>query len=115
MSTSLCQAVVDKCTNLGLKLTRRGNKLSLNKKFIVLKPFPWRLCVKVCGGTGRPSPCNWTVGALLPFSPLRGYVLDMVPARERTPVTQAELNQMRQIYDEAMLPGHLLRSDDMVD
>ena len=45
------------------------------------------------------------VGALLPFSPLRGYVLGMIPARERTSVTEAELNQMKQITYEAMKAG----------
>ena len=45
------------------------------------------------------------VGALLPFSPLRGYVLGMLPARERTSVTDAELNQMKQITYEAMKAG----------
>jgi len=37
------------------------------------------------------------VGCLVPFSPLRGYVLGMIEARERTSVTEAELNQMKQI------------------
>jgi N-acyl-D-aspartate/D-glutamate deacylase len=45
------------------------------------------------------------VGALMPFSPLRGYVLGMVPARQRTTVTEAELNQMKQIFYEAMQAG----------
>ena len=45
------------------------------------------------------------VGALLPFSPLRGYVLGMIPARERTSVTDAELNQMKRITYEAMKAG----------
>ena len=45
------------------------------------------------------------VGALFPFSPLRGYVLGMMPARERTSVTEAELNQMKQIFHEAMKAG----------
>ena len=45
------------------------------------------------------------VGALLPFSPLRGYVLGMIPARERTSVTDDELNQMKQIFHEAMQAG----------
>ncbi len=45
------------------------------------------------------------VGALLPFSPLRGYVLGMIPARERTSVTEAELNQMKQIMYESMQAG----------
>ena len=45
------------------------------------------------------------VGALIPFSPVRGYVLGMKPARERTSVTDAELNQMRQIMYEGMKAG----------
>ena len=45
------------------------------------------------------------VGALFPFSPLRGYVLGMLPARERTSVTDAELNQMKQMFYEAMKAG----------
>ena len=45
------------------------------------------------------------VGALVPFSPLRGYVLGMIPARERTSVTEAELNQMKQILYDSMQAG----------
>ena len=45
------------------------------------------------------------VGALLPFSPMRGYVLGMYPARERTSVTDSELNEMKQIFHEAMQAG----------
>ncbi len=45
------------------------------------------------------------VGALLPFSPMRGYVLGMLAARERTSVTESELNQMKQILHEAMSAG----------
>jgi N-acyl-D-aspartate/D-glutamate deacylase len=45
------------------------------------------------------------VGALVPFSPLRGYVLGMIPARNRTAVTAAELNQMKQLLYEAMQAG----------
>ena len=45
------------------------------------------------------------VGALFPFSPMRGYVLGMMPARERTSVTEAELNQMKQLFHEAMKAG----------
>ena len=45
------------------------------------------------------------VGALVPFSPVRGYVLGMIPARERTSVTGAELNQMKQIMHEGMKVG----------
>ena len=45
------------------------------------------------------------VGALLPYSPMRGYVLGMLAARERTSVTEAELNKMKQITHEAMQAG----------
>ena len=45
------------------------------------------------------------VGALFPFSPMRGYVLGMIPARERTSVTEAELNQMKQLFYESMKAG----------
>ena len=45
------------------------------------------------------------VGALFPFSPLRGYVLGMLPARERTSVTEAELNRMKQLFHEGMKAG----------
>ena len=45
------------------------------------------------------------IGALFPFSPMRGYVLGMMEARERTSVTDAELNQMKQLTYEAMKAG----------
>ena len=45
------------------------------------------------------------VGAMFPFSPMRGYVLGMLAARERTSVTDAELTQMKQIFHEAMAAG----------
>ena len=45
------------------------------------------------------------VGALFPFSPLRGYVLGMIPARQRTSVTEAELNRMKQLFHEGMEAG----------
>ena len=45
------------------------------------------------------------IGALFPFSPLRGYVLGMIPARERTSVTEPELNQMKQLFYEGMKAG----------
>ena len=45
------------------------------------------------------------VGCLVPFSPLRGYVLGMIAARERTSVTEAELNQMKQILSDSMKAG----------
>ncbi len=45
------------------------------------------------------------VGALFPFSPLRGYVLGMMDARERTSVTDQEMNQMKQLFYEGMKAG----------
>ena len=45
------------------------------------------------------------VGALFPFSPLRGYVLGMIPARQRTSVTEAELNRMKELFYEGMKAG----------
>ncbi len=45
------------------------------------------------------------VGALFPFSPMRAYVLGMLEARQRTSVTEAELNQMKKIFHEAMSAG----------
>ena len=45
------------------------------------------------------------VGPLFPFSPMRGYVLGMLEARERSSVTEAELNQMKQLFHEAMSAG----------
>ena len=45
------------------------------------------------------------VGSVFPFSPLRAYVLGMQGSRERTSVTDAELNQMKQIFREAMEAG----------
>ncbi len=45
------------------------------------------------------------VGAVFPFSPLRGYVLGMIPARERSSVTEAELNSMKELFHEGMKAG----------
>ena len=45
------------------------------------------------------------IAPLFPFSPMRGYVLGMMEARERTQVTEAELNRMKQIFYEAMKAG----------
>ncbi len=45
------------------------------------------------------------IGALLPFSPMRGYVMGMMEARNRTTVTESELNQMKQLFHEAMTVG----------
>ena len=45
------------------------------------------------------------VGPMFPFSPMRGYMMGMIPARERTSTTEAEMNQMRQLLHEAMQAG----------
>ena len=45
------------------------------------------------------------VASLFPFNPIRGWVLGMLPARERTSVTEAELNQMKQMFYEGMKAG----------
>ena len=45
------------------------------------------------------------VGALIPFSPLRGYVLGMMEARQRTSVTEDELNTIKRLVHEAMAAG----------
>ncbi len=45
------------------------------------------------------------VGAMLPFSPMRGYVLGMIPSREKTSVAEAELSRMKQILHESMKAG----------
>ena len=45
------------------------------------------------------------VAQLFPFSPLRGYVLGVEAARERTRVTDSELNRMKQLFHEGMRAG----------
>ena len=45
------------------------------------------------------------VGALFPYSPLRGYVLGMREARERTSLTEAEMDQMMRLFHEGMEAG----------
>ena len=45
------------------------------------------------------------IGALFPFSPLRGYVLGMREARERTSVTDVELTRMKELLHESMAAG----------
>ena len=45
------------------------------------------------------------IGALFPFSCLRGYVLGMMESRTKTSVTEAELNQMKQLFHEGMQAG----------
>ena len=45
------------------------------------------------------------VASLFPFNPLRGYVLGMQAAREKTSVTEAELAQMKQLFHEGMKAG----------
>ena len=53
------------------------------------------------------------VGSVFPFSPLRAYVLGMIPSRERTSVTDVELNEMKRIFYEAMQAGAFGFSSDM--
>ena len=53
------------------------------------------------------------VGSVFPFSPLRGYVLGMLDSRERTSVTDVELNEMKRIFHEAMQAGAFGFSADM--
>ena len=53
------------------------------------------------------------VGSVFPFSPLRAYVLGMIPSRERTSVTDVELNEMKRIFYEAMQAGAFGFSADM--
>ncbi len=43
------------------------------------------------------NPLGVNVGSLIPFSPVRGYVLGMRASRERTSVTDDELNQMKKL------------------
>ena len=45
------------------------------------------------------------VASLFPFNPLRGYVLGMQAAREKTSVSDSELAQMKQLFHEAMKAG----------
>ena len=45
------------------------------------------------------------VGAMFPFSPMRVYVLGMMAARERTFVTESELNRMKELFHEGMSAG----------
>ena len=53
------------------------------------------------------------VGSVFPFSPLRAYVLGMMASRERTSVTDVELNEMKRIFYEAMQAGAFGFSADM--
>ena len=45
------------------------------------------------------------IGALFPFSPLRGYVMGMMEARTRKTVTETELNEMKRLFHEGMEAG----------
>ena len=53
------------------------------------------------------------VGSVFPFSPLRAYVIGMMASRERTSVTDTELNEMKRIFYEAMQAGAFGFSADM--
>ncbi len=66
--------------------------------------WDWETFPEYMDSLGRQG-LGVNVGALVPFSPLRGYVLGMIPARERTSVTESELNQMKQILHESMKAG----------
>ena len=50
-------------------------------------------------------PLGTNVGALVPFNPLRLYVLGIQDARERVNATDKELDQMKAIVHEAMASG----------
>ena len=45
------------------------------------------------------------VGALFPFSPMRGYVMGMMEARERGSATEGEMRQMKEMFHEGMKAG----------
>ena len=45
------------------------------------------------------------IGALFPMSPMRGYVMGMLESRQRTSATDAEINQIKQIFHDAMKAG----------
>ncbi len=45
------------------------------------------------------------IGALFPMSPMRGYVMGMLESRQRTSATDAEINQIKQIFYDAMKAG----------
>ena len=45
------------------------------------------------------------VGSMFPFQPLRGWVMGVMPSRERTSATEVEINQMKQLFHEAMKAG----------
>ena len=45
------------------------------------------------------------VASLFPFSPLRAYVMGMIPARQKRSVTPEELTQMKQLFYEGMKAG----------
>ena len=51
------------------------------------------------------NPLGTNVGALVPFNPLRLYVLGIQEARERVHATDKELDQMKAIVHESMAAG----------
>ena len=53
------------------------------------------------------------IGVSFPISPARGYVLGMMEARERTSMTETELNQLKSLFKEAMEAGAFGFSADM--
>ena len=50
-------------------------------------------------------PLGINVGALVPFNPLRLYVVGVEEARDRVHATSEETNQMKAIFHEAMKAG----------
>ncbi len=53
------------------------------------------------------------VASLLPFSPLRGYVLGMIAARQNKAVTKEQLNRMKEIFRDGMRAGSFGFAADM--
>ena len=59
---------------------------------------------RISGQSRRPGPRRER-GRPVPLLTLRGYVLGMIPARERTSVTERELNEMKRLFQEGMQAG----------
>ena len=88
---------------LNMRMMNRIEAIPLESMRLGMR-WDWETFPEYLDSLGRQG-LGVNVGALFPFSPLRGYVLGMLPARERTSVTDAELNQMKQLFHEAMKAG----------
>ena len=66
--------------------------------------WDWETFPQFLDSLGRQG-LGVNVGAMFPFSPMRGYVLGMTEARERASVTEKEMDQMKQIFREGMQAG----------